>query len=528
MQAMYRWMMFLGALASLLVGGEAAAQNPNRPVIDTIVITTFNVYDPAEAQSNALFRLMNAVRFTTRRSVVRRELLFRKGEPFDSAAVAETERNLRGRGIFRVVAIDTARIGDRFAVFVHTGDAWSTQLVLNARAIGGSFAWATGLVETNFLGTGNSVSAIYQDDPDRNSVTLGASFPRFFASRVQATGVFADLSDGTAGGWQVGLPFRALSDRSSIQLAGEAADRRVLQYRVRTAADVDTTRFQRRAFTHRFTGAFAPVRGTGGYLRVGGSAQLRREEYVRQEDTSLVIPDTIKVAVGAFVEYRKARFKVVNHFNGFTHDEDLDLSTVVRVSTWIAPSAFGFDRDGVGPAVGVRTGISLPAGFATIGASANGLYSGAGLDSGQVRVTLTLGMQFIPRQTTFIHFEAGAQENPTPGGEFDLGFGIGPRSFGPHAFVGTRTVWGTFEHRMFIWDQLLGNLGLGFATYLDYGGAWYPDQPARVGGSVGFGIRTGFSRASGANIGRFDVAYRFGDGFTGSRWVLSFGRGFLF
>ncbi len=525
---MYRWMTALGLMSSLLGGGEAVAQNSRSPVIDTIVVTTFNVFDPAEAQSNALFRIMNAVRFTTSRSVVRRELLFRKGQPFDAAAVAETERNLRALGIFRRVAIDTARIGDRFAVFVQTGDAWSTQLVLNARATGGRFAWSTGLVETNFIGTGNSVSAIYQSDPDRNSVTVGVGFPRFFASRMQASGAFSDLSDGSAAAWLVGLPFRSLGDRSSVQLAGEAADRRVLQYRIRTATDVDTIRYQRRAFTHRLTGATAPVRGTGGYVRVGGTAQLRREEYLRQEDTSLVIPDTIKAAVGAFVEFRKARFKVVNHYNGFTHDEDLDLSTVVRLTTWFAPTSFGYDRDGVGPAVSARTGISLPSGFATIGASANGLYSGAGLDSGQVRVELTVGVQFLPRQATFFHFEAGAQENPTPGGEFDLGFGVGPRSFGPHAFVGTRSVWGTFEHRMFVWDQLLGNLGLGFATYLDYGGAWYPDQPARVGGTVGFGIRTGFSRASGANIGRIDVAYRFGDGFSGSRWDLSFGRGFLF
>jgi len=63
---------------------------------------------------------------------------------------------------------------------------------------------------------------------------------------------------------------------------------------------------------------------------------------------------------------------------------------------------------------------------------------------------------------------------------------------------------------------------------VDYGGAWYADEPARKGGNVGFGLRLGATRATGNNVGRFDLAYRFGDGITGSRWVFSFGRSFAY
>ena len=41
--------------------------------------------------------------------MVTRELLFRPGEPFDSAEVQETVRNLRGLGIFRRVLWDSVR-----------------------------------------------------------------------------------------------------------------------------------------------------------------------------------------------------------------------------------------------------------------------------------------------------------------------------------------------------------------------------------------------------------------------------------
>ena len=86
------------------VPGTVRAQVPTAasgPVIDTIVVITQNVFGAAEARSNLLFRIANAIRFTTRTNVVRRELLFKQGEVYDSATVAESERNLRAFGIFR-------------------------------------------------------------------------------------------------------------------------------------------------------------------------------------------------------------------------------------------------------------------------------------------------------------------------------------------------------------------------------------------------------------------------------------------
>jgi outer membrane protein assembly factor BamA len=121
-----------------------------------------------------------------------------------------------------------------------------------------------------------------------------------------------------------------------------------------------------------------------------------------------------------------------------------------------------------------------------------------------------------------------------PGSEIDLGHGLGPRAFDSHAFTGTRSAWGTLEHRWFAVDEVLHLLGVGFAGFLDFGGAWYPDEPARAGGNVGVGLRLGATRATGANVGRLDLSYRFGDewsladGASGHRWVLSLGRAFAF
>jgi hypothetical protein len=516
-------------MTAAVAGPLRSQERSTAPVIDTIIVITENVFGAEEAGRNALFRIANAVRFTTKTRVVRRELLFRAGEPYDSATVAESERNLRALGVFRDVVIDSSTIGGRLAVTVRTADSWSTQPNVGGGFTAGTFTWTVELAEQNFLGTATLVDVGYRQEPERTVTRLSTRLRRVLGSRIAASGFYESLSDGKRGGWAVGSPFRSLSDTRSIQVVGERADHRVVRYVTQSAFDQDTVEFNRRAFVNRVDAAIAPVANTSHYLRTGVSALVKQEEFIPWSERDVAYPDTVSGTVGVFAEYRRANFKVVTHYNGFAREEDLDLSTTVRLTTWIAPSAFGYARDGVGPRVAAATGASLPFGFLRASALAGGLFTSAGLDSGRVVVSMTLGSQFFNRQATFLNVQGGMMENPTPGHEFELGHGIGPRSFGPFSFTGDRAVWGTFEHRVFLVDEVLGLLGLGAAGFVDYGGAWFDElvEP-QFGGNVGFGLRIGATRATGNNLGRIDVGYRFGDGWSGERWAFSIGRGAVF
>ncbi len=503
-----------------------ATQTPDTlsPIIDSIVVITHDIFDASEASGNFLFKLANAVRFRTRPSVVRRELLFEKGSLLDSATVAETLRNLRERGLFRSVSLDTVRHMGRLVVRVETRDGWSTNLEANGRSTGGTFTWSTGITEQNFLGNGDFARVAFRSDVDRKALTAQSIIRRVGGSRVDVSGFYDDLSDGYVGGWGAGSPFRSFSDRRSAIVAGSVARRRILQYRDGLRADS----LQRRALHNAAAVGFAPIAGPGGYVRVGIQAQVRREEFLAWVDRSLSVPDTVTGAVGVFAEWARARFKVVKHYNGFDRDEDIDLSARASVAAWVAPSAFGYSRSGIGPVVFAQAGLDFGRGFAKVTARGNGLFNAAGLDSGQVWVGLTVGSQPFRKQATVLHVQAGAMDGIPAGLEFDLGHGVGPRSFSPHAFTGNRMAWGLLEHRAFLVDEVLSLLGLGFAGFLDYGGAWFSDQPARAGGNVGVGLRLGATRSTGTNVGRFDLAYRFGEGRTGKRWVFSFGRSYTF
>jgi hypothetical protein len=519
MLAFLLWMYLpCSALSGQVQGGDEP------PTIRRIIVRTQNIFDPAEARRNVLFRIANAIHFTTRPSVVRHELLFKEGEPYDQTKVDETLRNLRARGLFRDVSIQQLPAGDSVDVLVQTADGWSTQLVMNASFSAGELSWALGAIETNVFGTGAHAGVVYRDVPDRTALQLSAGLERIRGTRFGVSGFYDDLSDGNFGSWRLGVPFRALSDRSGFTLAGQAGKQRILQFQDGDSSET----YRRRLFVQRGEFGYAPIANSNGFLRVGVAGQVKREEFLQWDTSEAAVPDTVSGAVGLFADVLLPRFEVVTHYNGFDREVDLDLSTRVTLSAWLAPSALGYAENGIGPSLAVQTGLPFGKSFVKLVARANGLFTSGGLDSGQVNVAFTAATMVIPRNATVLHVEFGARRGTPPGFEYDLGHGLGPRAFGPHAFTGERALWGSLEQRAFLVDEFVGLFGVGFALFVDYGGAWYDDEPRRLGGNVGVGLRLGSTRSAGQNIGRFDLGYRFGDGWSGNRLALSFGQGFAF
>lgn len=118
--------------------------------------------------------------------------------------------------------------------------------------------------------------------------------------------------------------------------------------------------------------------------------------------------------------------------------------------------------------------------------------------------------------------------NQKPGDEFDLGFASAPRGWPAHSFVGNKMWWTTIEHRYYAVDEFLGLVGIGFAAFLDYGGAWYDDQEPRSAGSVGLGLRLGSALSGLGMTSRMDFAYNIGGTVDGSRLTFVLGTGFAF
>jgi hypothetical protein len=492
-------------------------------IIRGVQLQRRDIFDPNER--SWLARMANRLHFQTRPAIIRRELLFQVGQPYDSALVAESERNLRALGIFRRVQIDSVRTPTGLMLRVLTKDGWSTQADWRFRSTGGEVAFTIGLVETNLLGTASTAAVRYRKDPDRSSVALLFRRPRMFLGTVGLGLQYENRSDGRIGAIAIDRPFFALTSPRAFRFEAEDHRERVLRFFEGQKVALDT--LSRRFSRVRASAAWAVHASSAGYLRVGLTGQVQRDDF-QPEASPAPFSKTVTGSLGPYLVGNRARFIVTRGYAGFAREEDVDIGLTVRAGLQLAPRAFGYDRNGVGPLVNGRVGATLPGGFAYVDAAANGLYSGVGLDSGSVQLAVTVVLQPAPGHVAVMHVEGGWLRNPVPGEEFDLGLGSGPRAFGSHAFTGDRSIFATAEYRYTVVDNLGGMVGLGIAGFVDHGGAWYAGSRRRVGWDAGVGLRVGASRASDTPALRFDLARRFANDAEPSGWVLTVGKGFAF
>jgi hypothetical protein len=494
--------------------------------IDTVVILNANVFDDGQVDEfGFLARAANALHIKTRASVIRRSLLLDAGDAYDSARVAESERALRALSVFRYVVLDTARVRGRLALVAATGDGWTTKPQANFSTAGGDATWEVGIVEDNLLGTATTLTVGYRKTPDRGAVVLRYLSPHFLLRRASLFLEYLDRSDGRRGGWRYGVPFYQTAARRALWFWGEAADENVLVFR---DGELDTT-VTRVALRVGLSGGVALRATSRGYTRLWGTVAWRREDFV--DTTASVVPRSVFGGAGVGVELGHVRFRVLEQFNSYARREDVNLSQVLRLGVWAAPRAWGYEgsRAGIGPEVRGQLSTVWRRGFAVLRGAAQGGFGSAGLDSGRVRASVTVADQTLPRQTWILFAEGGVAERPKYGDEFDPWIeGRGPRLFGAHAFTGTRMAWGALENRILVDDEVAGLFGVGLAPFLDWGGAWYADEPPRYGGNIGLALRLGPTRSVRAEAGEIAVGYRFGEGWGSRRWAVSVRKGFVF
>ncbi len=513
-------------LLAVLAATPVVAQSPpdSARLIRAIRVETSDVFSPSEAHG-LLPKAFNGLHFTTRAGVVRREVLQRVGEVYDSAAAAQTERSLRALRIFRRVRVDTVRADSGLVLRVETQDAFTTRIEASIDGSLKANTWWVALNELNLLGTATRVGIRYRRTPDRDAVTTSFQRNRLIDGRIGVSALYDSRSDGRTLYGVMALPFFSFQSPSSWYLSGEERKERVFRFYDGKTVAGDT--LQRRFWLARSGLSTAIDGSSSGYLRAGVEAQLRRDDYARQARVD-TIGRSISGAVTGYLEWRAARFLVSRDFEGFGRQEDVDLSTVIRGGLGVTPKQWGYPDFGVVPQLDIRTGFGWRGGFVTAFGAAMGRIGSAGLDSGSVHVAATVVLKPRPKQMVVFHGARGWQRHPIPGGEFDLGLGFGPRGFTQHAFTGDRAFLLATEYRYLLTDNFLRSAGLGLAAFADYGGAWYEGQPKRTGYSVGVGFRFGLTVASDLSPARVDLAWINGTGLTKGAWRLAFGKGFVF
>ncbi|MEM6638492.1 MAG: hypothetical protein AAF610_01180 [Pseudomonadota bacterium] len=163
---------------------------------------------------NWLLSTANRLHRTTRESVVRSQLVFATGEPYDPRKLQESERILRSNQFLFDAAIVPVSYRDGVVdIEVVTRDLWSIEPTLSLKRSGGENQTTLGIEDENFLGTGALLGGLYERDLDRRTRLV------YFADRQLGTrwlslaASAADSNDGHRYAFSLGRPFFALETR---------------------------------------------------------------------------------------------------------------------------------------------------------------------------------------------------------------------------------------------------------------------------------------------------------------------------
>lgn len=497
-------------------------------VIRAIRIETREIFDSAEATS-AVYRVMNDLHITTKPYVIQQQLTFRVGQPWDSAAVDETERNLRSLNLFRLVMIDSVRTDSGLVAEVITQDAWTLGIVFSIQSSGSQINYAVGFNSRNVLGTGTQFQMQYGKNANYDSLLFGLTRKFLLRTPYDFQVVYNSLhygsTSGSSGWFTYGLPFRTLESTHGYMLEGNLNDARTLLFYGGDTTASDTLR--RTYGTLSLNPAIALVHTPYTYARLGLFMQIQRSAFQPWSAPPTELDDSISGAFGPYLAFGHPEFIHVRYFQAGGRNEDVQLGVTGQVAAYIAPSRWGYVSTGVGPAFQLSAGQQLGGVVVQESLTVTSLYTHGGLDSGTVFAGVTAWWQPEPTKLLIGYVGGGAQKNGFPGENWDLGLNYGLRAFPQHSFTGNRAFIVAGEYRYFFAPTVYKLFAVGVAAFFDYAGAWYGGSPMRTGADYGAGLRFSSITGNPGYVMRADAAYRQPTSAVPGGWVFTFGKGFV-
>lgn len=510
--------------------GDSVAEPP--PVIDSIEIHAGNVFDLSDSrQNNILFRLANRTHIITRKSVIRRELMLREGDVFDSALISESLRNLRGlRFVLDTdIHMKTGARGEHIMV-VETTDKWTAYPRFSYMRSGGRNDLRMSLTENNFLGYGIEMSHRYyilEDDRDfyqmefRNDRVWNYDFSLYlFYSDDPRAGEISTV---------VGRPFYSLEQKFGGEFAYTHLRRRLDYYIAQFLSaqeryNLDNFQLQ---LSYRVGGSYIKYHFTPKYVYTDLRSR-NRNIYVPDVDT--LLPKQAQDTVSHYVEFafriQQINYAVFRRINRFYKPEDINIGWDARIS---AGSAFwpGFRRS-------IYQHYAIKPQY-TFAGGRNLCIAGIGSDlwfSGGTKIRRDINGYFIyygqfhRKNTLAIRASYISIRLKEASYTLYLDEDFGVRGYPAYSYNGEDRLIFTLENRYFSDIEIL-TVGLGAAAFVDIGNIWTRNGSPTIDEtkySFGVGLRFGISRSTNAEVVRVDFAYAPRRG----KWEISVGTGQYF
>lgn len=537
-----RNLLVLGASAALLwlSSSAGAANDPGDSlgasdslgvIIDSVEITTENVFDPSDPRYHDLpFRLANHTHVVTRKAKVRRELLLRKGDRYDTSLVAESIRNLRGLNYLYESDIRLKK-GDRGEniLAVTTSDKWTTGLGFSPGRSGGWNRLEVNLSESNFLGLGIYMShELFYLEEERTFYQVELRDARMWGSNLAGGIGYSD--DPRMGRLvvNIGRPLYSLSRRWGWEIGYARIRNRLDYYLDGTLAARDRLRsnslqssLQYRAGGDRFKRYFIL---SYGYTSIEDRGRKYNDSLpLPPETVDRLIPppgiDTLQHYFQGTIRLQQIHFAEYRRLNRFQKPEDINLGFDARVTMGVSiplrMKRYWYLQ------VSPQYTAAFDELLMVLGASGQEWRSESRTIRTVVSCYLKTYWQYHPNFTFVAAAKYLSDRLPQAGQTLYEDEDRGLRGYPLYYAGGDSRIIVNLENRLFSDLEIL-SFGIGGAVFADIGNIWARDDAfawRQTRAAVGGGLRLGANRSTHAEIVRIDIAYALGRG----RWQISAG-----
>jgi outer membrane protein assembly factor BamA len=505
-------------LASISSAAEDAIPSPEEleaagAVIGKVKIIVGDVFDTSlEGEGGWLYRTANRLHIQTRPSVIRDQLLFEEGDPYDHRLLLETERNLRARDyLYEASIVPVAYDGHAVDLEVRTRDVWTLNPGVSFSRKGGENTFGVQLQEDNLLGSGQRIGIQWDDDVDRQSIAVSFFDPHFRHSFNQLGLAYADADDGSTKLLQLNRPFYALDVRRAggiYLLDNERNDARyALGKNVGEFQHVDE-------YYEAHVGWSRGLRGRWVRRWTAGAA-YDRDQFAPDPDEPLGGPlpeDRELVYPWVGFELVEDSFQERVNQDQIRRTEDVLVGLRASARLGYAAEALGSDRNALIASASVQDGADLDERQSVFGSvSASGRLEGGELVNGVLAAEGRYYRTTSSRSKFYAAISGALAEQLDTELQLLLGGDNGLRGYPLRYQAGTARALFTVEQRYYTSWYPFRLFHVGAAAFFDMGRTWGRDvtglESSGLLKDVGVGLRLGSSRSSFGNVVHIDLAF---------------------
>jgi|SaaInlStandDraft_3_1057020.scaffolds.fasta_scaffold00251_18 outer membrane protein assembly factor BamA len=477
--------------------------------ISIINLPVFNLNNPDE--NNFFYRFINNIHIPTKHDVVRRHLLFKKGDVLIPRLLIESERILRKNSFLSdAIVLPHQRCGNSLDVIVVVRDLWTLLPKLYMSRKGGNNEYGLILEDENIFGTGNALFIEFINDPEREAKALGFRTKLLFGTRISLNTFYSDNTDGFNKMLEVIRPFYSLDTTWSYgaQINQKSFDESLEAYEL----DLEAFEHEENDY-HLFVGYSAGLNKN--FTRRYYYGFSRTEDKFNPVDETSSIPEN-RILAYPWLKYSiiEDNFVIYKNLNTLYRTED--VSTGLGFSTLLGYADDVFDSElsqWVFSLSLIDTPVKLEKHLLKAKFKTDGFWDHD--RNNFVNTVTSVGLSYFwlltEKQRAFIglsydHGKNLAQDNLLP-----LGGEEGLRGYPSEYLLGERRFLLNLEHRYFFNSHYLNLFRFASVLFLDIGQTSYSEnsnsRDSELLTSAGVGIRINSSKTNISKIIHIDLAF---------------------